>query len=269
MMLTGFIGCGNMGGALAAVAAKALGGENVLTADLDGKKLLTHQKTYGTCPSDPETIARSADMIFLGVKPQVMLETVKSIAPILRSRRDHAVAVSMAAGIPASQIAEWIGDPGFPVIRIMPNLPASVGEGIILMCSGSGASAEDENALRQVMAPAGMIMELPENKIDAGSAVSGCGPAFVCLFTEAVVDGATRCGLPRDMAMRLALQMVAGTAKYALETGMDPAVLRGRVCSPAGSTIEGVRVLEENAARGVIMDAVWAAYIRSAELGKV
>ena len=265
MTKIGFIGCGNMGGALAAVAAKAVGGENVYTADPDGNKTALLHDRAGTVTASTEEICRECGMIFLGVKPQVMPQAAQAAAGVLAGREKPPVAVTMAAGLSIAQISAWLG--GCPVIRIMPNLPAAVGEGVILYCPGEGISQEDEDAFKQVLAPAGMIEKLNEDKIDAASAVTGCGPAFMCLIAEAMTDGAVRCGLTRDQARRFALQTMSGTAKYLLTGDMDPAVLRGAVCSPAGSTIEGVRVLEEKAVRGAVMDAVWEAYRRSLQLG--
>ena len=126
---------------------------------------------------------------------------------------------------------------------------------------------EEEAAFLELLNPAGMLIKIDESKIDAASAVSGCGPAFVCLFAEALVQGAVRCGLSGELAKRLALQTVYGTAKLALQTNRDPALLRGDVCSPAGSTMEGVAVLEERAVRSAVLEAVTAAYHRTMELG--
>ena len=260
----GFIGCGNMGGALAAVAAKSAGGSSVLTADLDAGKLSAHQKAHGTVPSTAEEIARTCRTIFLGVKPQVMKETLEGIRDVLGMRQDRFVAVTMAAGLTAATISQWLG--GCPVIRVMPNLPAVVGKGALLYSPGEGVTADDEKAFESLMAPGGLVMKLPENKIDAASAVTGCGPAYVCLFVEAMADGGVRCGLTREQSTRLALQMIEGTAAYVLGTGKDPAALRGEVCSPAGSTIEGIAVLEERAVRSAVIEAVTAAWRRSAEM---
>lgn len=262
----GFIGCGNMGGALAAVAAKKAGGDRVFTADLDEGKLKVHQKAHGTVPSTVSEIAEKCDMIFLGVKPQMMKDTLDGIRGILSARQDRFVVVTMAAGLTAGTISSWLDS--CPVIRVMPNLPAAVGKGALLYWPGEGVTADEEAAFKDLMAPGGLVMRLPENRIDAASAVAGCGPAYLCLFIEAMIDGGVRCGLSREQSARLALQMVDGTAAYLKETGKDPAVLRGEVCSPAGSTIEGVAALEERAVRYAVIDAVTASYVKSVEMKK-
>ena len=163
-------------------------------------------------------------------------------------------------------IQELAGE-DFPVIRIMPNTPASVGEGMIQYCS-SNVTAEEEEAFLRIMAPAGRLDAVPESLIDAASCVSGCGPAWVYQFIEALADGGVACGLPRTKAQEYAAQMVLGSAKLVLESGKHPGELKDAVCSPGGSTIQGVRVLEEHGLRGAVMDAVIASYNKTKEMGK-
>ena len=261
MFEAGFIGCGNMGGALAAVAAKR---GTVMAADHNADKLERLRQSCGAVAATTADVAKNCEFVFLGVKPQAMRQAAGEIRDTLAARTDHFVAVTMAAGLTIETVSEMLG--GCPVIRIMPNTPAAVGEGVILWCAGEGVTGADEAAFLELLAPAGMLARIEESKLDAASAVSGCGPAFACMFVEALTDGGVRCGLPRALAERLALQTVLGTAKLALETGRDPAALRGEVCSPAGSTIEGVAALENRAFRGAVLDAVSAAYRRAAEL---
>lgn len=263
----GFIGCGNMGGVLAAVAAKSVGGDRVLAADHHADKLASLRKEHGAVPSTSSEIAQVCRFIFLGVKPQVLERAAEEIREILAKREPGSYAVvSMAAGVTAARVSSLLG--GCPVIRIMPNTPAAVGEGVILYSAGADVSPGDEADFRTLMAPAGLVLPLEEGKIDAGSAVTGCGPAFAYLFAEGLIDGGVRCGLPREKAKLFALQTLAGAAKLALETGRDPALLRGDVCSPAGSTIEGVAALEDRGVRAAAIEAVTAAFRRTAELGK-
>ena len=262
-MKAGFIGCGNMGGVLAGVAAKS--GAKVFTADHHEEKLEALREKYGCVSAPAEEIAAACDYIFLGVKPQVFRKAAGEIAPILAGREDRFIIVSMAAGIAAADVSQMLR--GADVIRIMPNTPSAVGEGVILYCTEGNVSESEEEAFRALMAPAGLCVKLDEGKIDMGSAISGCGPAFVCLMMEAMIDAGVRCGLPRDKASLFTLQTFAGTAKLALETGKDPAELRAAVCSPAGSTIEGVAALEKGGARSAVLEAVAAAYKRTKELG--
>ena len=184
----------------------------------------------------------------------------------LDERPSRFVLCSMAAGLSIARIQEMAGE-DFPVIRIMPNTPASVGEGMIQYCS-SNVTAEEEEAFLKIMAPAGRLDAVPESLIDAASCVSGCGPAWVYQFIEALADGGVACGLPRAKAQEYAAQMVLGSAKLVLESGKHPGELKDAVCSPGGSTIQGVRVLEEHGLRGAVMDAVIASYNKTKEMGK-
>ncbi len=264
MILAGFLGCGNMGGALAAAAAKQVGGDHILTADHNPEKLERLRRVWGTVPVSAAELAARSPMLFLGVKPQGLQKTAEELRDVLAARQDRFVLVTMAAGVPLAAVSELLG--GCPVIRIMPNTPASVGAGAIPYCCGPGVTQQDEADFRTLLGGAGLLLPMPEGKIDAACALSGCGPAFVCMFLEALADGGVFCGLTRQEAELLAVQTLAGTAKLAAETGTDPAALRSAVCSPGGSTIAGVRALEQRALRGAVMDAVAAAWQRTLEL---
>ncbi len=263
----GFIGAGNMGGALAAAAAKAVGGKNVVISDRDEDKANGLASSIGADFSDNESIALSCDYIFLGVKPQVLGSMLGSIAKALKSRAGKYAVVSMAAGQSIETVRAALGFDA-PVIRIMPNTPASVGAGMILYDFSDNVSKKAVSGFLASMATAGILDRLDEKLIDAACAVSGCGPAFVDLFIEALSDGAVECGLPRDKALLYAAQTVFGSAKLALESGKHPAQLKDAVCSPGGSTIAGVRALEERGFRAAAMDAVLEAYGKTVALGK-
>lgn len=263
----GFIGCGNMGGALATAAAKTIGGEKLLLADGDPAKAQALATKLGAACGTNEEAAANSQYLFLGVKPQMMEGMLSSIAPVLRARTDRFVLVTMAAGLSISRIQTLAGG-DYPTIRIMPNTPASIGAGMILYTASNAVTAEEKHVFTANMAGAGMLNELDEHLIDAGSAVSGCGPAFVDLFIEALADGGVECGLPREKALLYAAQMVMGSAKLVLESGEHPGVLKDRVCSPGGSTIAGVHALEGGAFRAATIDAVVAAFEKTKELGK-
>lgn len=155
----------------------------------------------------------------------------------------------------------------YPVIRLMPNTPAAIGKGMILYCS-TKTHLDEMVTFLHMMKEAGRFDELPENLIDAGSAVAGCGPAFAYMMIEALSDGGVACGLPRTKAIEYAAQMLAGSAEMVLKTGEHPGTLKDAVCSPAGSTIQGVRALEERGFRSSLFEAVTAAYEKTKELGK-
>lgn len=255
-----------MGGALARAAAKAVDPRCITLADAMAEKAQALAQQLGCNCDTTEAVAKTCDFIFLGVKPQVMGSMLSDIAPILKARQSF-VLVSMAAGVAIADIRKMAGG-DYPVIRIMPNIPASVGSGVILFDTTDNVSAENIETFRSVMANAGLVDQLPEKLIDAGSALSGCGPAFVSLFVESLADGAVACGLPRDKAMAYAAQTVAGTAQMLLATGMHPGALKDAVCSPAGTTIMGVAALEQGGFRGTTAEAVMSAYQRTLELGR-
>ena len=261
----GFIGAGNMGGALAAAAVKTLGAE-VILSDKAEDKAAALAESLGCQVASVAQVAEKCQYIFLGVKPQVMSLLFGEIAPILAKRTDRFVLVSMAAGLSINRILE-MAKGNYPIIRIMPNTPASVGEGMILYTSANAEEAEVETFLSG-MAKAGKFCALPENLIDAGSALSGCGPAYVCLFLEALADGGVACGLPRQQALELAAQTLLGTAKLVQQTGQHPGQLKDAVCSPGGSTIAGVAALENGGFRGTVLEAVNEAFRRTKELGQ-
>ena len=263
----GFIGTGNMGGALATAAAKSLAPESILLSNRTAQKAERLAAELGCRAASVETVAASAKFIFLGVKPQMMAGLLTTIAPILSARTDEFILVSMAAGLTMADIQKMAGK-DYPVIRIMPNTPVAVGSGVILYDATETVSADTLAQFCAGLVAAGTLDPLPEKLIDAGSALAGCGPAFACLFMEALADGAVACGLPREKALTYAAQMLLGTAKLALESGQHPGALKDAVCSPGGSTIAGVRALEQGNFRGSTIDAVEAAFHRTKELGR-
>ena len=265
MATFGFIGTGNMGGALARALAKNVEGDSILLANRSAEKAAALAAELGCKAVSSEAIAKKADYIFLGVKPQMMADLLAQLSPILKEREDRFILVTMAAGLTIQRIRELaVGD--YPVIRIMPNTPASIGEGMILYTAGSDVLDIELQIFLAAMAGAGRLSPLPEHLMDAGSAVSGCGPAFVALFIEALADGGVACGLPRASALEFAAQMVAGSAKLVLESGKHPGVLKDAVCSPGGTTIQGVRALEAGNFRGTVMEAVIKAYEKNYDL---
>ena len=260
MAVFGFIGTGNMGGALATAAAKSVGGENLILSNRTPEKAKALAEALGA-KSGSNSDAVKADYILIGVKPQMMAGLFEEIAPMLQSRNekgDRFVLVTMAAGLTMEKIQTLSGIEKVPVIRIMPNTPASIGQGVVLYDSINTVE-EELSVFLSAFQAAGLLQPLPENLIDAGSAVSGCGPAFVYLFIEALADGGVECGLPRAAALRLAAQTLIGSASLVLESGKHPGQLKDEVCSPGGTTIAGVHALEKGGFRALAMDAVKAA----------
>lgn len=263
MSTFGFIGTGNMGGALARAARKKLPGENILLANRTAAKAETLAAELG-CAAVDNAAAAQADFVFLGVKPYLVAGLMEEISPVLSARTDRFVLVSMAAALTISDLRQrGCGD--YPLIRIMPNTPSAIGEGVIFYTCDGVTEAERQTFL-EAMAGAGRLLPLDDHLMDAGSAVAGCGPAFVDLFLEAMADGGVACGLSRPMALECAAQTLIGAAKLMLETGTHPGALKDAVCSPSGATIQGVRALEKGGLRSAVMEAVIAAYEKSAQM---
>ncbi len=263
MLRIGFIGVGNMGGALATAAAKQ---ENtkILVTDYDNKKAEEVAQKIGAENTTTELLCKTARYIFLGVKPQVLPSVLKEIAPIIKNRTDEVTLISMAAGV---KIEKIIAEIGFfvPVIRIMPNLPVTVGGGMVLYTAAENTETEK---IVSAMQYSGVWEQIDEELIDAASAVSGCGPAFVFMYIKALALGGEKCGLPYDTALKLAAQTVMGSAKMLMETGRAPDELKDAVCSPGGSTIEGVKSLCSNNLDETVIKAVEKSFKRTIELGK-
>ncbi len=267
----GFIGTGNMGSALAHAAAKSdvAAGVRFLLSNRTASKAERLAEELRRDGADARAVsnaeaARECGLIFLGVKPQMLEGLFGEIAPILRGRTDGYTLVTMAAGVSCERIRELAGT-DCPVIRIMPNTPAAIGAGVVQICS-LGADEETLAGFEALLRPAGLLERIPENLIDAAAAVSGCGPAFVYMFVEALADGGVACGLPRDKAVAFAAGAVEGAARMVLESGKHPGALKDAVTSPAGTTIQGVRALEAGGFRSAAMEAVIAAYERTLEI---
>ena len=264
-MTYGFIGTGNMASALATAACRAVDPRKIYLSNRTADKARKLAEKLGANLSDNAAIAGDCDYIFLGVKPQMMADLLTTLRPVFERRKTPFVLVSMAAGLTIDALAEMAGVP-CPIIRIMPNTPCAVGEGLTLYACSAEVTDAQEKAFLHLLSRSGALEPLSESLIDAGSAVAGCGGAFACLFLEALADGAVACGLPRDKAQRYAAQMLKGTAELALQSQQHTGALKDAVCSPGGTTIAGVRALEEGGFRAAAMNAVIAAYERTAAL---
>ena len=259
----GFIGCGNMGGTLAANAANSLGGDKIGVCDTDRDRLDRLVGEYGCDDADIPTLIEKSDFVFLGLKPGALRNVMPEYAECFEGR-DDCVVVSMAAGVSIEEIRSICGGHK-KIIRIMPNLGCRVEEGMILESTDGEADDNDLDGLEEILGYAGSFERIPESLMDAGCALSGSGPAFAYIFVEAMADAGVECGLPRATALKLASQTLLGAAKSALVFG-NPASLKDDVCSPGGTTIAGVHALESAGFRAAVMDAVKAAYEKAKKL---
>ena len=261
-MKYGFIGCGNMGGAIARALAKKT--TDFAITDRSGKAIaLSAELGCGYLTS--EEIVPSCNRIFLAVKPQMMAGVLSELQDLLAEYRP--TLITMAAGLTMEQIEAMAGTQ-LPVIRIMPNTPVAVGKGVTLYCANDRVTREDLLDFLSDMEYSGMLDPVPEKLFDAAGTVSGCGPAYLYMFIEAMADGAVACGVPRKQAVEYAAATMAGAAEMVLQTHQHPGALKDAVCSPGGSTIAGVKALEDGAFRSAVINCIMAAAKRNSELGK-
>lgn len=208
--------------------------------------------------------ARFASVLFIAVKPVNVPELLAEISPVVREQ--HLV-VSIAGGITLSRLEAGL-PAGVGVIRVMPNTPALVGDAASAYSLGKAAKPADGAMVEKLLASVGLAVALKESLLDAVTGLSGSGPAYVYMMIEAMSDGAVACGLPRDVAIRLAAQTLLGGARMVLETGIHPGALKDMVTSPGGTTIEGVHELEKGGLRAALMNAVRASAEKSRKLGQ-
>ena len=261
-MKYGFIGCGNMGGAIATAMSQAT--KDIWVTDRTGKAADLAAK-LGIHYATTQQIVTECDAIFLGVKPHMMADCLKPLQPALQERKP--LLITMAAGLHIHQIENMAGGK-LPVIRIMPNTPTAIGKGVIPYCHNELLDHVQLATWLEDMRFCGLTDSLEERLMDAVSALSGSGPAYMYVLLEALADGAVACGIPRQKALDYAAMTMVGAAQMYLDTHTHPGALKDAVCSPGGSTIAGIRELENHGFRGAAMDCVLAAYKKNLELGK-
>lgn len=262
----GFIGSGNMAEAIikGVIRAGVVSPKNIVSSDIseDRRKLFSDSFGIITTSSNLELISQ-AEVIVLAIKPQSIGFVLKEIVEAVDISM---LVISIAAGITLKYM-EGSLKTNIRVIRVMPNTPALIGEGVTAISPGSKATKEDLKIARNIFDAVGKTVVVEERYMDAVTGLSGSGPAYVFLIIDALIDAGVKVGLDRDTAKTLAVQTVFGSAKMILETGETPAQLRDRVTSPGGTTITGLHVMEAGRLRAVIIDAVEAATNRSKELG--
>ena len=267
------IGVGMMGGALMRAVVSVVGGQNLVVSDGTPSKAAEFAQATGcqAATSNGEAVS-AAEVIFLAVKPNMIQTVVQEVAPLLAGK----TVVSMAAGLKLATIREMYRsalstasgpDASVEWVRIMPNLPAVVGEGMVALCGLAETCSATLSTVEALLAAAGRVEVVEERLMDAVTAISGSGPAYGFIFIEALADAAVKLGMPRQQAYIYAAQTLKGAAAMQLETGRHPADLKDGVCSPPGTTIAAVEALEQKGFRSSIMAAATAAYNRSVELG--
>jgi pyrroline-5-carboxylate reductase len=263
----GFIGAGAMAGAIIRGLGQAGAASKwrFMAFDTDPERLkdLVREGAVEAARSNVDLVRRS-DVIILAVKPAQVNAVIKEVA---RAVGGGKLLVSIAAGVTLFQIESRLTEKA-PLIRVMPNTPLLVGKGMSAISCGTGVRAEDRRLVLELFGAVGRVIEVEEKFMDAVTALSGSGPAYVFGFIEGLADGGVAAGLPRREALLLAAQTVAGAAEMVLATGRHPAELKDMVASPGGTTIKGYQVLEEGGFKGLLMEAVAAGHHRARELAE-
>jgi pyrroline-5-carboxylate reductase len=274
MKQAAFIGAGNMGGALLERVCQGVPPADIVLYRPNRALGESQCARLGCTLADSgEAAVRDAKYVFLCVKPQVLKDVLTGLIPALRENQAAGgapVLVSIAAGVTLETLEAILKEGGLdiPVIRVMPNTPAAIGQGILLIAPGSTAGEADYTGLTALLAQCGLLERVTQRELDLGMSIAGCGPAFVYLFIEALADGGVQIGLSRAKAQTWAAQMVTGAAQMVLQTGKHPGQLKDEVCSPGGTTIAGVAELEKMAFRAAAAQAVIKTAEKNSKLSK-
>ena len=278
----GCIGCGMMGGALIKAIAKKVGGEKILLSDGDVEKAKSLALELGAnFVTSNAQIIENCSHIILAVKPAFFSSVLEQIKSSYNDRanseqKNLPTMISIMAGLSIEKIEQMSCQAGITgglqnIVRLMPNLPATVNEGMIALCTKDKVSSEfnqEVEFVKEILSCAGKVEQVSEKLMDVVTAVSGSGPAYGFMFIEALADAAVLLGMPRNQAYIYASQTLKGAAQMVLETSEHPAKLKDAVCSPGGTTIQAVKSLEEKGFRSAVISAVESAYNKSVDLGK-
>lgn len=263
----GFIGCGNMAQAMmgSIIKANLVSGENIFASDIVAPlREMVWDKFKIRATTDNKEVARTADYLILAIKPNVYELVLNEIKDYIK---DGGVVISIGAGISSSFLKKNLNE-GTKFVKVMPNTPALVGEGMSAVAKTDIFSEEEFEEILSILNSFGRTEVIPEYLMDGFTALCGSSPAYVFMMIEAMADGAVLEGIPRTQAYTMAAQAVLGSAKMVLETGLHPGVLKDNVCSPAGTTIEAVASLEENGFRSALIEAIRVCAAKSRAMGK-
>ena len=278
----GCIGCGMMGGALIKAIAKKVGGDKILLSDGDVEKAKSLSLELGAnFATSNAQIIENCSHIILAVKPAFFSSVLEQIKSSYNDRanseqKNLPTMISIMAGLSIEKIEQMSCQAGISgglqnIVRLMPNLPATVNEGMIALCTKDKVSSEfnqEVEFVKEILSCAGKVEQVSEKLMDVVTAVSGSGPAYGFMFIEALADAAVLLGMPRNQAYIYASQTLKGAAQMVLESCEHPAKLKDAVCSPGGTTIQAVKSLEEKGFRSAVISAVESAYNKSVDLGK-
>ncbi|MGI8459312.1 MAG: pyrroline-5-carboxylate reductase [Propionibacteriaceae bacterium] len=262
-MTLAILGAGVMGETvLSGLLRAGWSAEQIVLTDRRPERAVELTETYGVAVTDNAGAVAQADTVIMVVKPQDMVELLTEIAPVVTP---GTLIVSLAAGVPIELIESRL-PAGTPVVRVMPNTPAQVDEGMAAISPGAHAEAEHLERVTRILSATGRVLTVPERYQDAVTAISGSGPAYLFFVVEAMIEAGVHLGLPRDTSTELVVQTMLGSAKLLRETGEHPTVLRERVTSPGGTTAAAIRQLEDQKVRAAFLGAMEAARDRSRDL---
>ncbi len=273
--IIGFIGGGKMVEAIAKglISSNLVNPKNIFITDIFDERLdyLKEKYKVNTLNSNNNVknggnreIIKKCDIIILGTSPQHSRDLLTDVGDEFKKGKN--VVLSIMGGVTLEFLESFIKEAA--VVRIMPNTPMLVNQGVAGIALGKNADKNEGEIALEVFNSVGIAYLMPESLIDPLTSVSGCGPAYACVFIQSLADGGVEMGLPRDMAIKLAAQVLVGTGKMVLETNIHPEMLKDNVCTPGGGTIAGVRALEQGGFRGIVMDAVEGGLRRMEEVAK-
>jgi pyrroline-5-carboxylate reductase len=265
MIKLGIIGLGNMGEAVVRSLIKSIGADSIIGYEVKENKAISIKSKYGiTLATNIEDLVNLSSYIVIAVKPQDAKYVLSKIGSTIDGSK---VIISIMAGITIANILEMLGNPA-NIVRVMPNICISIAEGALGVTANSSLSADDRQKIMELLSPLGSIAEVTEDQMNAVTALSGSGPAFVLTFLDALIDGGVRMGLPRDKARILAVQTMKGTINMLEKENLHPVVMKETITSPGGTTIAGLVILEERGFKGTVIRSLEAAQARAEELSK-
>lgn len=260
----GFLGAGNMGSALVRAVSKSVPADKICICDHNKDKTDSIKNELGVAVLDADTMIENCEFLVLGIKPQKLEETAKQISSAVKRNKNLKI-ISMLASVSVAKLISYFGEKEY--IRIMPSTPVNIGQGVVLYSTYNVLSAT-ENSFVSAFEKTGLVVKISEEKIDVGMALSGCGPAFVYMFIDALAKAGEKLGLDGQLALTLATQTVKGSSMMA-EKYCNVEQLKINVCSPGGTTIEGVKSLEKDKLYQTLQNALIASYEKAKVLAKI
>ncbi|MFX0102743.1 MAG: pyrroline-5-carboxylate reductase [Candidatus Hodarchaeota archaeon] len=265
----GIIGCGNMGGAFikGLIRQKIVAPEKINVHDIDGEKLEKLMKEYNIHNSYKNNVelVNDSDLIILAVKPQVLKKVLEEISGVLNDKK---AVLTIVAGVPMCFYNDVTGKQ-FPLARVMPNVPGTINKGVSCVAFNELVTDEQKENCLNILNAIGNVHQVPEDYLDAVTGLSGSGPAYVFYFLEGLTDGGVKMGLPRELSRSLAIDTILGSLEMVKQTGTHPILLKDKVTTPGGTTVDALHVLDNKNLRGILIEAIEVATKKSKKLSEI